>query len=102
MLWTEKLGNEIVGAFSVPESVKMTSAQCVEFLTNHSLPWYKGKNHAFWNKIIFMQDNTPACAVKKTPLTLWFAMGIKGEKNHSVHHHLLTSILSSTCGAFLK
>lgn len=66
-------------SWSAPEGVKMTSAKYVEFLTDHFLPWYRRKNYAFRNKIIFMHDNAPSHAAKNTSASM-AAMGIKGEK----------------------
>ena len=57
----------------------MTSVKYVDFLTDHFLPWYKKKNRAFHNKIIFMHDHAPSHAVRKTSASL-AAMGIKEEK----------------------
>lgn len=59
MFWAGILGSETVGPFRFPDGVKMTSAKYVEFLNDHFL------NHAFRNKIIFMQDNAPSHAAKK-------------------------------------
>ena len=73
------VGTLKVGPFRVPEGVKMTSVKYVEFLTDHFLPWYKKKNRAFRNKIIFMHDNAPSHAARNTSASL-AAMGIKGEK----------------------
>ncbi|CAI9602155.1 unnamed protein product, partial [Staurois parvus] len=73
------MGTELVGPFRVPEGVKMTSAKYVEFMADHSLPWYRRKNYAFRNKIIFMHDNAPSHAAKNTSASM-AAMGIKGEK----------------------
>jgi len=77
MFWAGIMGRVLVGPFRVPEVVKMTSANYIEFLTDHFLPWYKKKNHAFRRKIIFMHDNAPFHAAKNVPLA---AIGIKGEK----------------------
>lgn len=79
MFWAGIMGRELVGPFRVPESVKMTSAKYVEFLTDHFLPWYRRKNYAFRNKIIFMHDNAPSHAAKNTSASM-AAMGIKEEK----------------------
>ncbi|KAL0204637.1 hypothetical protein M9458_002655, partial [Cirrhinus mrigala] len=51
----------------------------VEFLIDHFLPWYKKKNRAFRNKIIFMHDNAPSHAARNTSASL-AAMGIKEGK----------------------
>ncbi len=80
MIWAGILGSEMVGPFRGPDSVKMTSARYVEFLTDHFLLWYRKKNHAFQNKMIFMQDNAPSHAAKNTIDSL-IAMGLKREKN---------------------
>ncbi|KAF0034420.1 hypothetical protein F2P81_012178 [Scophthalmus maximus] len=79
MFWAGIMGRELVGPFRVPDSVEMTSAKYVEFLTDHFLPWYKKKNRAFRSKITFMHDNAPSHAAKTTSVSL-AAMGIKGEK----------------------
>ncbi len=79
MIWAGILGSEMVGPFRGPDSVKMTSARYVEFLTDHFLLWYRKKNHAFQNKMIFMQDNAPSHAAKNTIDSL-IAMGLKREK----------------------
>ncbi|KAI2643765.1 Transposable element Tc3 transposase [Labeo rohita] len=73
------MGRELVGHFRVSGGVKMTSEKYVEFLTDHFLPWYKKKNRAFRNKIIFMHDNAPSHAARNTSASL-AAMGIKGGK----------------------
>lgn len=58
MFWPGIMEKELVGLFRVPEGVKMTSKKIsikyVEFLSDHLLLWYKKKNRAFCNKIIFM------------------------------------------------
>lgn len=79
MFWAGIMGRELVGPFRVPEGVKMTSAKYVEFLTDHFLPWYKKKNRAFRNKIIFMHDNAPSHAARLTSASL-AAMGMKEDK----------------------
>ncbi|KAI3363614.1 hypothetical protein L3Q82_001247 [Scortum barcoo] len=79
MFWAGIMGRELVGPFRVTEGVKMTSEKYVEFLTDHFLPWYKEKNRAFRNKIIFMHGNAPSQAARNTSASL-AAMGIKGEK----------------------
>ncbi|CAI9556623.1 unnamed protein product, partial [Staurois parvus] len=79
MFWAIIMGTELVGPFRVPKGVKMTSAKYVEFMTNYFLPWYRRKNYAFRNKIIFMHDNAPSHAAKNTSASM-AAMGIKGEK----------------------
>lgn len=50
----------------------------MQFLTDHFLPWYKKKNCAYRNKIIFMQDNAPSHAGKNT-IDSVITMGIRGE-----------------------
>lgn len=79
MFWAGIMGREIVGPFRIPDGVKMTSITYVEFLKEHFLPWFKRKNRAFRNKIIFMHDNAPCHAAKNTSASL-AAMGIKGDK----------------------
>ncbi|KAK3512212.1 hypothetical protein QTP70_001115 [Hemibagrus guttatus] len=79
MFWAGIMGRDLVGPFRVPEGVKMSSVKYVEFLTDHLLPWYKKKNHAFHSKIIFMHDNAPSHAARNTAASL-AAMGIKEEK----------------------
>ncbi|CAI9539051.1 unnamed protein product [Staurois parvus] len=79
MFWAGIMGTELVSPFRVPEGVKMTYAKYVEFMTDHFLPWYRRKNYAFRNKIIFMHDNAPSHAAKNTSASM-AAMGIKGEK----------------------
>ena len=66
MFWAGVMGKQLVGPFRVPESVKMPSVKYVEFLTDHFLPWYKKKNRAFRNKIVFMHDNAPSHAARNT------------------------------------
>ncbi|CAI9583058.1 unnamed protein product [Staurois parvus] len=99
MFWAGIMGTELVGPFRVPEGVKMTSAKYVEFMTDYFLPWYRRKNYAFRNKIIFMHDNAPPHAAKNTSASM-AAMGIKGEKKSWCGlHPPLTSILLRTFGA---
>lgn len=50
-----------------------------ELLTEHFLPWYKKKNHAFHNEIIFMHDIAPSCDARNTSASL-AAIGIKEDK----------------------
>ncbi|CAI9612864.1 unnamed protein product [Staurois parvus] len=69
-------GNSAGRPFRVPEDVKMTSAKYVEFMADHFLPWYRRKNYAFHNKIIFMHYNAPSHAAKNTSASM-AAMGIK-------------------------
>lgn len=76
MFWARIMGRELVGSFRVPEGVKMTSVEDMEFLTAHFLPWCKKKNYAFHNKIIFLHDNAPSHAARNTSASL-AAMGIK-------------------------
>ncbi|CAI9551429.1 unnamed protein product [Staurois parvus] len=99
MFWAGIMGTELVGPFRVLEGVKMTSAKYVEFMTDHFLPWYRRKNYAFRNKIIFMHDNAPSHAAKNTSASM-AAMGIKGEKVMVwPPSSPLTSILLRTFGA---
>lgn len=57
----------------------MTSAEYLEFLTDHFLPWYGRKKYAFRNKIIFMHDNAPSHAAKNSSASV-AAMWIKEDK----------------------
>ncbi|KAG8009288.1 Transposable element Tc3 transposase [Nibea albiflora] len=79
MFWAGIMGREIVGPFRIPDGVKMTSIMYVEFLKEHFLPWFKKKNRAFRNTIIFMHDNAPSHAAKNTSACL-AAMGIREDK----------------------
>ena len=99
MFWARIKGGELVGPFRVSEGVKMTSVKYVDFLTDHFVPWYKKKNRAFHNKIIFMHDHAPSHAVRKTSASL-AAMGIKEEKVMVWLHPPLTSTLLRTFEEF--
>ncbi|CAI9567366.1 unnamed protein product [Staurois parvus] len=83
MFWAGIMGTELVSPFRVPKGVKMTSAKYVEFMTDHFLPWYRRKNYAFCNNIIFMYDNAPSHAAKNTSASM-AAMGIKRRESHGV------------------
>lgn len=57
-------------SFSFLEGLKKISPKYVEYLTDHFLPWYRRKNYAFHNKIIFMHDNAPSHAAKQTSTSM--------------------------------
>ena len=65
MFWAGIMGRELVGPFGVPEGAKITLTKYIWFLTDHFLPWYKKKTHAFRSKILFMHDNAP-CQDRKS------------------------------------
>ena len=92
------MGRKLVGPFTVSEGVKVTSVKYVEFLTDHFLSWYKKKNRAFHNKIIFTCDNAPSHAARNTSASL-AAIGIKEEKLMVWPPFSLTSTLLRTFGA---
>lgn len=73
------MGRELVGSFTVPEGVNMTSAKYVEVLTDHFFPLVEKEDYAFHDKIIFMHDDASSHAAKNTSASM-AAFRTKGEK----------------------
>lgn len=71
-VWPGIMGRELVG----PQRCKDDFCKVCGY---HFLPWYRRKNYAFRNKIIFMHGNVLPHAAKNTSASM-AAMGIKGEK----------------------
>ena len=66
MIWGGIIGDEFVGLFRVPESVKLTSVTYCEFLKNVLEPLQDDLPLSQLKKIIFMHDNAPSHAAKAT------------------------------------
>lgn len=66
MFWAGIVGNMMVGPWKVPDGVKMTSLAYIDFLKDNFQPWFKKQKLSFKRSLVFMQDNAPSHAAKKT------------------------------------
>ena len=66
MVWAGINGGTFVGPWKVPEGVKMTANTYINFLKDNLELWLKKQKLTFRRSIIFMQDNAPSHAAKKT------------------------------------
>ena len=79
MIWAGILGSTLIGAFRVPDGVKINSESYIAFLREHFMPWYKKRPVSFKRKAIFMQDGAPAHTAKATKEFL-ASMGFKNDR----------------------
>lgn len=83
MVWAGIIGGRLVGPWKVPGGVKMTADAYISFLKDHLQPWLKRQRVTFRRSIIFMQDNVPSHAAKKTTEYLQ-QLGINWDKKNAV------------------
>lgn len=66
MFWAGIVGDELLGPFRVPDSVKLTSQTYIQFLEEHLSPWLDDLPLLRRRRLTFMHDNAPSHAAKAT------------------------------------
>ena len=79
MLWAGIVDDTLVGPFRVLEGVKKNSENYISFLTDHFVNWCHSIDRTARDELVFMQDNAPNHASKKTK-TFLQANGCFGKK----------------------
>lgn len=66
MFWAGIIGDELIGPVKVQEGVKLNAQSYCEFIFDALSDWLENVNLKRRRKIIFMHDNAPSHAAKKT------------------------------------
>lgn len=66
MFWAGIIDDRLFGPFRVCKGVKMTAASYITFLDSHLRPWIGSLPTDVRSNLVFMHDNAPAHAAKKT------------------------------------